>query len=666
MTPRIETIILNFQDPDFVGLQESTGTQAGKTSFSYNDVDFRSGGISMRCQHSGDLNNKDLCIRYWKATDGNSIGEYTLRFYEGDVTFTFKSQDYIIKGIVLNFNTNFPTTNVPAGWTRKSTQMIIEGLSTHDYSAKFHANSSPTVIMTTAEITYEVVDDDEDDGYEFPQDKLTPVIGEQSLKRTMLIVADGMTHEINKRRQEFIDVRASIPVAFNDESYQNYGGGLVSVGPGGDRSLGNEADVVGSIALGRGAKAKGNPSIAIGSEASAEGNPSIAIGVDVTASRTNSIVIGNNSTSSNEGGIAIGINSKAEGFNSLAIHSHTKQDGEVAIGCIWSGDPEKDKPLLSIRGKEGGKMFIYGAQAKGPEELDNMSLQEYLTQDREDWKAADDTLQKNIDAEKTAREAADKKESEDRTKADNKIWEAIDGNVNPHIYHSGSTIVQAIAARIAEDERLLGLINAEASTRETEDNDLSRRITTEEDNRKQEDENIWKAIKTLQEHNLIEIVPELPPLNKAVNDTIYLVPHDKNGSSSARDMYAEWVVVNGNWEKFGDFIIEVDLKNYWTSAEVEKEIDKVRQALNSMSGSITQDFRTTKIVDSRGDPVSGISLIDASKTASCLNFEAKNGIKLSTSGASELLQHISIEVNEDEFMESINLDLIKIWLGDIA
>lgn len=66
------------------------------------------------------------------------------------------------------------------------------------------------------------------------------------------------------------------------------------------------------------------------------------------------------------------------------------------------------------------------------------------------------------------------------------------------------------------------------------------------------------------------IAPELPSSNIQYQK-IYIVPVGPGGDTEPNNIYAEWVRIPGNpdrWEKLGEFKADVDLSNYWSKDEI--------------------------------------------------------------------------------------------------
>lgn len=67
---------------------------------------------------------------------------------------------------------------------------------------------------------------------------------------------------------------------------------------------------------------------------------------------------------------------------------------------------------------------------------------------------------------------------------------------------------------------------------------------------------------------------ELPPVASADENKIYIVPKD---GGTAPNVYEEWYVENGAWEKVGEDTI--DLSNYYNKTETDALLDDKQDAL---------------------------------------------------------------------------------------
>ncbi|MCD8265696.1 MAG: hypothetical protein LUC33_00935 [Prevotellaceae bacterium] len=62
------------------------------------------------------------------------------------------------------------------------------------------------------------------------------------------------------------------------------------------------------------------------------------------------------------------------------------------------------------------------------------------------------------------------------------------------------------------------------------------------------------------DHSIFRVVTELPDPAEAESDKIYLVPDTE--SVESENVYDEYVIVSGAWEKLGSFKADVDLSGY--------------------------------------------------------------------------------------------------------
>lgn len=92
---------------------------------------------------------------------------------------------------------------------------------------------------------------------------------------------------------------------------------------------------------------------------------------------------------------------------------------------------------------------------------------------------------------------------------------------------------------------------------------------------------INRRINTLESRQFVIISNELPANPKS--NTIYLVPAQSIGEDN---IFAEWVYINGSWEKLGEFNTNVDFSQYAQKSEIPT---KVSQLAND-SGFITKSY----------------------------------------------------------------------------
>lgn len=86
----------------------------------------------------------------------------------------------------------------------------------------------------------------------------------------------------------------------------------------------------------------------------------------------------------------------------------------------------------------------------------------------------------------------------------------------------------------------------------------------------------------------VEIVQELPSTDIS-SDKLYLVP---NSSSSADNIYDEYIYVNNAWENIGSTAI--DLEDYYTKTQVDTALNLKQDTLTAGSGIIIDEDNVIK------------------------------------------------------------------------
>lgn len=78
---------------------------------------------------------------------------------------------------------------------------------------------------------------------------------------------------------------------------------------------------------------------------------------------------------------------------------------------------------------------------------------------------------------------------------------------------------------------------------------------------------------------IYKIVESLPEVTQAEPEKIYLVL--TSGGGETGDLYSEYAVVNGKWEKFGTYKAEVDLDGYLKTENLDTEVGKLNYVKNT-------------------------------------------------------------------------------------
>lgn len=73
-----------------------------------------------------------------------------------------------------------------------------------------------------------------------------------------------------------------------------------------------------------------------------------------------------------------------------------------------------------------------------------------------------------------------------------------------------------------------------------------------------------------------KVVDELPPLERAEEYVIYLVPGE--GEQQEGDWYVEWLLVEGRYEKLGD--TKIALQDYYTKEETDEIVENLDSSIN--------------------------------------------------------------------------------------
>lgn len=76
-------------------------------------------------------------------------------------------------------------------------------------------------------------------------------------------------------------------------------------------------------------------------------------------------------------------------------------------------------------------------------------------------------------------------------------------------------------------------------------------------------------VDTLTAHSMTQLVQELPAIEDADLNTIYIVPSTSTGDTN---IYTEYIVVNGAWEKIGEMQKDIDLTGYAKETWVTQQI----------------------------------------------------------------------------------------------
>lgn len=71
------------------------------------------------------------------------------------------------------------------------------------------------------------------------------------------------------------------------------------------------------------------------------------------------------------------------------------------------------------------------------------------------------------------------------------------------------------------------------------------------------------------DHAIFKVVETLPDVADAASDKIYIVPDTE--STESQNVYDEWYLVNGAFEKLGSFKADVDLSGYVKEVKVESD-----------------------------------------------------------------------------------------------
>lgn len=82
---------------------------------------------------------------------------------------------------------------------------------------------------------------------------------------------------------------------------------------------------------------------------------------------------------------------------------------------------------------------------------------------------------------------------------------------------------------------------------------------------------------------LFEVVTELP--ESGVANRIYLVPMT---DTEEKNMYAEYLYVNGAWEKIGEKQIQTDLSNYYNKGEIDGFLDAIEGEIAAVDNKVDQ------------------------------------------------------------------------------
>ena len=90
-------------------------------------------------------------------------------------------------------------------------------------------------------------------------------------------------------------------------------------------------------------------------------------------------------------------------------------------------------------------------------------------------------------------------------------------------------------------------------------------------------------------HLSYSVVSTLPTITNenagSLTNTVFLVP---NGETTGDNRYEEYMVVNGNFEKVGDF--GADLSNYVTTSTLNTQVVNLNTAINNLYSTLTNDY----------------------------------------------------------------------------
>lgn len=88
---------------------------------------------------------------------------------------------------------------------------------------------------------------------------------------------------------------------------------------------------------------------------------------------------------------------------------------------------------------------------------------------------------------------------------------------------------------------------------------------------------------------VFKIVESLPTSNIDTN-VIYVVTGTTTGSGD--NLFSEYIYVNGNWEKLGEFKADTDLSDYYTKSQVDELIATAQLAIDNQEAEIQEIFNT--------------------------------------------------------------------------
>lgn len=142
-------------------------------------------------------------------------------------------------------------------------------------------------------------------------------------------------------------------------------------------------------------------------------------------------------------------------------------------------------------------------------------------------------------------------------------------------YEPNPTTMEGVSANIASLQNSIDAINTNIGNLEKADDVLEAgvaAINTKLTNiyTKTETDSAIAAAVSAADHLKREIVAELPSVDDADLNTIYMIA---SGLQDDDNKYYEWMVINGAWEQIGSW--EVDLSSYAKKTEVEAKVDKV-------------------------------------------------------------------------------------------